>query len=772
MSKAHGMSDSDSDATIEPPDYNGSLDGSQDLFNSTSGSSSSFASRSSSSSLNRSRQSTGASPKTPPKTKVSTLSKNVSKTHDISDSESDSEGRSRPSRSVSDSGCKGRSTGLLSSPKASPKLKANSLSKQVSKTHNISDSEGGSEAGSKTSRSADLKLKTNGRPSIGRSPSSSQSHTSPSRLSPKLSKAASNTDSKTSVKSQNSGSKLTLKQGGSSHRMSDLSQGDLEGRSQKSGLKPVCKYGDRCYRTNPDHFQEFEHEGERKGKRKNAQVLDKEADIAKKKSRAAENGGVGTSANHGGDGDSHFTKTVADVVSEFQPLSLFLTKVSGIDSKFNTTGAVSIKDILSPLMGNLQASCQFNFMIDIPWLVSQYPKQFRDKPLLLVHGEQARSEADLKEGGAPYKNITFCRAKLEIMYGTHHTKMMFLLYDCGMRVVIHTANLVSSDWHQKTQGVWISPLFPKLSEPDAAGVGVGVKGDSPTRFKADLLAYLAAYHAIPLTPWEKHIQQHDMSSASVYIIGSTPGRHTGGQKSTWGHLKLRKVLQEAGPEKKDAGSWTVIGQFSSIGSLGANPDQWLCDEWLGSLSQCQGIMVTQLPQSKLQLVYPSKENVRLCLEGYAGGGCLPYSIKTAQKQIYLNNFVRKWGSEGRGRTEAIPHIKTYTRVSPDHSQAAWFLVTSANLSKAAWGALEKQKTQLMIRSYEIGVLFLPKHFGLSRSFPVAKTAGEVVRSREVMLPFPYDLPPPTYQKGDRIWMWDVPCVDLPDTQGKKYCPRL
>ena len=39
-------------------------------------------------------------------------------------------------------------------------------------------------------------------------------------------------------------------------------------------------------------------------------------------------------------------------------------------------------------------------------------------------------------------------------------------------------------------------------------------------------------------------------------------------------------------------------------------------------------------------MYPSKENVRLCLEGYSGGGCLPYSIKTAQKQVYLNNFVR------------------------------------------------------------------------------------------------------------------------------------
>lgn len=33
---------------------------------------------------------------------------------------------------------------------------------------------------------------------------------------------------------------------------------------------------------------------------------------------------------------------------------------------------------------------------------------------------------------------------------------------------------------------------------------------------------------------------------------------------------------------------------------------------------------------------------------------------------------------------------------------------SANLSKAAWGGLEKKGTQLKIRSYEIGVLFTPK----------------------------------------------------------------
>lgn len=36
--------------------------------------------------------------------------------------------------------------------------------------------------------------------------------------------------------------------------------------------------------------------------------------------------------------------------------------------------------------------------------------------------------------------------------------------------------------------------------------------------------------------------------------------------------------------------------------------------------------------------------------------------------------------------------------------------SSANLSKAAWGALEKNNTQMMIRSYELGVLFVPSAF--------------------------------------------------------------
>lgn len=61
----------------------------------------------------------------------------------------------------------------------------------------------------------------------------------------------------------------------------------------------------------------------------------------------------------------------------------------------------------------------------------------------------------------------------------------------------------------------------------------------------------------------------------------------------------------------------------------------------------------------------------------------------------------------------MPHIKTYARVSPCGRHLAWFHLTSANLSKAAWGKVQEPKGKsgspgLYVMSYEAGVLFLPK----------------------------------------------------------------
>lgn len=43
-------------------------------------------------------------------------------------------------------------------------------------------------------------------------------------------------------------------------------------------------------------------------------------------------------------------------------------------------------------------------------------------------------------------------SSFELCFKCFWRKMMFLLYDNGLRVVIHTANLIERDWHQKTQG--------------------------------------------------------------------------------------------------------------------------------------------------------------------------------------------------------------------------------------------------------------------------------------------------------------------------------
>ncbi|XP_006839643.1 PREDICTED: tyrosyl-DNA phosphodiesterase 1 [Chrysochloris asiatica] len=454
---------------------------------------------------------------------------------------------------------------------------------------------------------------------------------------------------------------------------------------------------------------------------------------------------------------------VWDMLIKGNPFQFYLTRVSGIKLKYNT-GALHIKDILSPLFGTLVSSAQFNYCFDVDWLVKQYPPEFRKKPILLVHGDKREAKAHLHAEAKPYENVSLCQAKLDIAFGTHHTKMMLLLYEEGLRVVIHTSNLIHADWHQKTQGIWLSPLYPRLAH------GIHGSGESSTHFKGDLINYLMAYNAPSLTEWIDTIQKHDLSETNVYLIGSTPGRFQGNQKDHWGHFRLRKLLREHATPLPKAEPWPVVGQFSSIGSLGADESKWLCSEFKESLVTL-GKENRTLGQSAipLHLIYPSVENVRTSLEGYPAGGSLPYSIQTAEKQNWLHSYFHKWSAETSGRSNAMPHIKTYMRPSPDFSKIAWFLVTSANLSKAAWGALEKNGTQLMIRSYELGVLFLPSTFGLE-SFTVKEKFFSGSQEPQASFPVPYDLPPELYGSKDRPWIWNIPYVKAPDTHGNMWVP--
>ena len=54
-------------------------------------------------------------------------------------------------------------------------------------------------------------------------------------------------------------------------------------------------------------------------------------------------------------------------------------------------------------------------------------------------------------------------------------------------------------------------------------------------------------------------------------------------------FSVKQVLKDRGPKESDVKSWPVIGQFSSVGSLGPDKDKWLCSEWLQSMAQCRGV---------------------------------------------------------------------------------------------------------------------------------------------------------------------------------------
>ena len=85
-----------------------------------------------------------------------------------------------------------------------------------------------------------------------------------------------------------------------------------------------------------------------------------------------------------------------------------------------------------------------------------------------------------------------------------------------MRVCIHTANYVSSDWDGKSQGIWVQD-FPKLTEAYKGSCDVNNLRD----FGHDLYEYFSF-----IGGWNvSRIMAHDFRFATADIVASVPGYH-------------------------------------------------------------------------------------------------------------------------------------------------------------------------------------------------------------------------------------------------------
>ncbi|KAH7313109.1 tyrosyl-DNA phosphodiesterase I [Rhexocercosporidium sp. MPI-PUGE-AT-0058] len=451
--------------------------------------------------------------------------------------------------------------------------------------------------------------------------------------------------------------------------------------------------------------------------------------------------------------------------------------------------AVSLKDILGDPM--ISECWEFNYLHNLDFLMDAFDPDVRDLiKVHVVHGfwkNEDRGRLSLKAQAEKYPNITLHTAYMPEMFGTHHTKMLVLLrHDDTAQIIIHTANMIPFDWTNMTQAAWTSPLLPLRSPTSLPDVTQPGPIGSGTRFKVDFLNYLKAYDNNPkrviCKPLVEMLEKHDFSAVRGALVGSVPGKHhvEKDSETAWGWAGLKDVLSTIPVQSKDG---QIVIQISSIATLS---EKWTDKTLFNAMSTSKNVSNSKLA---FKIIFPTANEIRRSLNGYESGSAIHTKIQsTAQaKQVqYLKPMLCHWASDSddrasssgpisdAGRKRAAPHIKTFIRFADaKNSSIDWMLVTSANLSKQAWGEAMTAGGDIRICSYELGVMVWPELFGEKATMvPTFKTdmpSGDSGKAGELVIGarMPYDLPLVPYGKDDLPWCASSSYKEL-DWKGDSY----
>jgi len=331
------------------------------------------------------------------------------------------------------------------------------------------------------------------------------------------------------------------------------------------------------------------------------------------------------------------------------PSPFRLTRIRDLPANLNQD-TVTLKDLLGdPLISECW---EFNYMHDIDFLMSAFDEDTRHLVKVhVVHGFWKRedlSRVTLHEQAARYPNVALHAAYMPEMFGTHHSKMMILLrHDDTARIVIHTANMIVRDWTNMTQAVWMSPWLPLMKGPSQQENVHEAKPGSGAKFKVDLLNYLRAYDSRgreTCKPIIEKLMRFDFSEVKGALIASVPGRHKLNDSSPtrWGWAAIEQALKTV-PVHQQA---EIAIQISSIATLGPT-DNWLKNTFSRALSGGRGVSLSQPPPS-FKVIFPTADEIRKSLDGYASGGSIHTKIQSPQqvKQLqYLRPMFCHWAND-------------------------------------------------------------------------------------------------------------------------------
>ncbi|KAH9588999.1 Tyrosyl-DNA phosphodiesterase I [Trypanosoma melophagium] len=385
-----------------------------------------------------------------------------------------------------------------------------------------------------------------------------------------------------------------------------------------------------------------------------------------------------------------------------------------------------------------------NFIFDMEWLFRVAPSLLHTKKkIFLVSGERGFAQQFVSSSvlaAIDRSKIRFIEPKLPLPFGVHHSKLAICVNKNGIRVAVFTANFIENDWTQKTQGIYVQD-FPKRSNIGKVNeenyIPLNTRGNRGDRFKNELHRYLNNYGVFSSLGDENGIphtllNEFDFSNACVELISSVPGYHRGSDAYLFGMGRIENLLGSLYMGSNDNLETSVLTwQFSSQGKL---TDAFLLKMENAMLSDMKNKGISEQFRPIVQVVYPTESEVRDSLEGWLGGLSLP--LRLACCHPYINKRLYRWGFSVKDmserkvmREQSVPHIKTYMRLTEKKNALKWAILTSANLSRAAWGEWQKNETQLAIRSYEIGVFYDSESF-----IPISDGFFSVTPSRPIPLP--------------------------------------
>lgn len=131
--------------------------------------------------------------------------------------------------------------------------------------------------------------------------------------------------------------------------------------------------------------------------------------------------------------------------------------------------------------------------------------------------------------------------------------MMLLFCRGGLRIVVHTANLIVPQWEHTTNGAWVSPLLRRKRAEVHKVDHFTVPPRKGKGFEHDFLRYLETYarpgkKGAPMLETFQKVAAHDLSVIQdVSFVASVPNTYLKdeGTMDSFGHLALQARLTES-----------------------------------------------------------------------------------------------------------------------------------------------------------------------------------------------------------------------------------